>query len=147
MQSADNVAGWFLNRNAVRALGNETDFISNLKLQKLLYYAQGMYLALYDKPLFAEPIAAWQYGPVVEGVYQKYKGNNADGIKIYSPPTENFSEQEEATLQFVQNAFGQFSAWKLAEMTHNETPWKETPRNGIIPLEKMKKYFAENYIE
>ncbi|MBQ3450856.1 MAG: SocA family protein [Selenomonadaceae bacterium] len=147
MQTADNVARWFLSRNALKALSGETDFISNLKLQKLLYYAQGIYLALYDEPLFEAPIEAWQYGPVVEAVYQKYKDNGADGIKNFKNPEENFSETEESTLQFVQNAFGQFSAWKLSDMTHEESPWKNTPRNETIPLVKIQSYFKDNYIE
>ena len=56
MQTADNVAKWFLSRNQVRFLGSDTDYISNLKLQKLLYYAQGMHLGYYDKLLFDAPI-------------------------------------------------------------------------------------------
>ena len=147
MQTAENVALWFLSRNKVRSLSGEHDFISNLKLQKLLYYAQGMHLALYEEPLFPEAITAWQYGPVVESVYQKYKDNGADGIKIFESPTENFSEREEKTLQFTQEAFGQFSAWKLANMTHEESPWQDTKTNEVIPLNKIKKYFEEHYVE
>lgn len=147
MQTADNVARWFLSRNQVRSLGGETDFISNLKLQKLLYYAQGIHLALYGEPLFGDSIVAWQYGPVVEAVYQEYKSNGADGIKEFKNPEENFSDTEENVLQFTQKAFGQFSAWKLADMTHEETPWKETEINKVIPLSKIGKYFEENYVE
>ena len=147
MQTADNVARWFLSRNKVRSLSGETYFISNLKLQKLLYYAQGMHLALYGEPLFNDSIVAWQYGPVVESVYQKYKANGADGIKMFENPEENFSEEEENTLQFTQITFGQFSAWKLSDMTHEETPWKSTEANCTIPLAKIKKYFEENYVE
>ena len=147
MQTATNVARWFLSRNQVKVMTGGADLISNLKLQKLLYYAQGIYLALYDEPLFEEPIVAWQYGPVVESVYQQYKRNESDGIRDFSPPKENFSEQEEATLQFVQKAFGQFSAWKLADMTHEETPWRDTPRNEIVSTDKIKSYFAEHYVE
>ena len=101
----------------------------------------------FEKPLFSDNIEAWQYGPVVESVYQKYKDNGADGIKIFESPTENFSEREEKTLQFTQEAFGQFSAWKLANMTHEESPWQDTKINGVIPLNKIKKYFEEHYVE
>ena len=147
MQTADNVARWFLSRNKVRALNGAADFISNLKLQKLLYYAQGMYLALYGEPLFEDEIVAWQYGPVVEEVYQKYKANGSDGIKDFAPPIENFSYNEEAALQFTQEAFGQFSAWKLADMTHEETPWRDTAINSAIERAAIKKYFEEHYVE
>ena len=45
------------------------DLISNLKLQKLVYYAQGFYLALHDEALFPEDIEAWTHGPVVPVLY------------------------------------------------------------------------------
>jgi len=147
MQNADNVARWFLSRNRLRSLSGESDFISNLKLQKLLYYAQGIHLALYGKPLFNDPIEAWQYGPVVDSVYQTYKTNGSDAIKKFDNPKENFSDSEEVALQFTQEAFGQFSAWKLADMTHEESPWKETEINQIITLDKIQKYFEEHYVE
>ena len=38
------------------------DVMTNLKLQKLLYYMQGFHLAVFDTPLFDEDIEAWQYG-------------------------------------------------------------------------------------
>ena len=147
MQTAYNVARWFLSRNRARSLSGESDFISNLKLQKLLYYAQGIHLALYNKPLFQEPIEAWQYGPVVDSVYQIYKINGSDAIKSFENPVENFSEAEENTLQFVQNAFGQFSAWKLSDMTHSESPWKNTEINHVIPQNEIQQYFEEHYVE
>lgn len=147
MQSADNVARWFLSRNKVKEINSEPDIISNLKLQKLLYYAQGIHLALRGVPLFDDDIVAWQSGPVVESVYQQYKANDSDGVKEFEPPTENFSEQEEATLQFVQDAFGQFSAWKLADMTHEESLWQDTSRNNIISTDKIKYYFENHYME
>lgn len=147
MQSADNVARWFLSRNRLRSLSGEPDFISNLKLQKLLYYAQGIHLALYGKALFAEPITAWQYGPVVEPVYQIYKSHGSEAIQDFANPEENFTGAEETTLQFVQEAFGQFSAWKLADMTHAEAPWRDTGINQTIALDKIREYFEAHYVE
>ena len=133
MQTADNVARWFLSRNKVKTLGGEADLISNLKLQKLLYYAQGMHLALYDAPLFGDEIVAWRHGPVVESVYQKYKTNGSNAIGDFENPIENFSHNEET--------------WKLADMTHEETPWREAAPNSVISIDGMKKYFEEHYIE
>ena len=147
MQTADNVARWLLNSNAARALGGEPDIISNLKLQKLLYYAQGLSLALREIPLFKEPILAWPYGPVVESVYDTYKCNKANGIENFNPPEDNFTADETAVLQFTQDTFGQFSAWKLADMTHEETPWQSTPLGEEITTDKILKYFKANYVE
>ena len=75
MASAHDVAKYFL------SLIDEDagDTISNLKLQKLVYYAQGFHLALFDRPLFNEEVKAWMHGPVVPDLYHEYKiyGSNA----------------------------------------------------------------------
>ena len=54
--SALTVAKWFLWYNDKILEEEDADLISNLKLQKLLYYAQGCYLALKNEPLFNEQI-------------------------------------------------------------------------------------------
>ena len=52
---------------------NEGDGVSNLKLQKLVYYAQGYYSAIFDNPLFSNEISAWTHGPVISDLYHEYK--------------------------------------------------------------------------
>ena len=141
--TADNIAKWFLAKNKSEAAAG-ADMISNLKLQKLLYYAQGCTLALFNKPLFDDEIYAWQHGPVVPTIYHKYKQFHANGIAYEGdliPP------DIEKVLEDVNEEFGQFSAWKLRNMTHAETPWKTTEIGEEIPVEIIKKYFVENYIE
>lgn len=118
------------------------DTISNLKLQKLVYYAQGFYLAIEDEPLFDEPIEAWQHGPVVSALYQRYKEHGARSIPIPEDLDFSiFSEKQKEVLDEVYDVYGQFSAWKLRNMTHEELPWKETPITGIISQDLMKSYF------
>ena len=56
------------------------DNLSNLKLQKLVYYAQGFYLAIHDRPLFDDAICAWEHGPVVPSLYRRYKKYGSGGI-------------------------------------------------------------------
>ena len=147
MQTADNVAKWFLQNNQAGVLSGDADYITNLKLQKLLYYAQGMNLALNDECLFADPIVAWSYGPVVESVYDTYKVNGSDSIKVFEPPADNFTDAEEDALYLTQDAFGQYSAWKLSEMTHTEAPWQNTARNQIISVNTIREYFKAHYLE
>ena len=79
--SALTVAKWFLWYNDKILEEEDADLISNLKLQKLLYYAQGCYLALKNEPLFNEQIVNWAHGPVVEEIYHKYKNNGSNGIE------------------------------------------------------------------
>lgn len=78
--TAKEIAIWFLRENRIMKDDYDADSISNLKLQKLLYYAQGSYLALTNEPLFNENILAWKHGPVVNEVYQVYKKYGSDGI-------------------------------------------------------------------
>ena len=54
--------------------------ISNLKLQKLLYYAQGFHIAMQGKSLFTDSILAWKHGPVVRPIWLKYKANTLSRI-------------------------------------------------------------------
>ncbi|MHC4397242.1 MAG: Panacea domain-containing protein [Planctomycetota bacterium] len=138
MATAQQVADYFL------SLVDEDsgDTISNLKLHKLLYYAQGLHLALYDKPLFTEQIRAWEHGPVIPPLYHKYKEYGAGSIpKPVGISFSCFSKEIQDFLNEVWNIFGQFSAWKLRNMTHKEDPWKDTSPGGIIKRGLLKKYF------
>jgi len=121
MLSAHDVARYFL------TLQDEDDRdITNLKLQKLLYYAQGFFLAAFREPLFDERLYAWQHGPVVPSVWREYKDNGStpipapDGFEV-----EAFDDRVREHLDEVWRLFGQFSAWKLRNMTHDEPPWKK----------------------
>lgn len=136
----EEVANYFLDK-----LDIETeDCISNLKLQKLVYYAQGFVMALTDKKLFDEPIEAWEHGPVVRSLYQKYKENGSAAItKTEDLEYKSLSKYPEVMeiLDEVYQVYGQFSAWKLRNMTHDETPWLDTNRNDVITDYKMLTFF------
>ena len=146
MYNVLEIAKWFLNENRRRMLDGEADFITHLKLQKLLYYAQGCYLALKDKKLFGENIVAWAHGPVVEKIYRKYKDFGSSPIVFEDEYHKTIDAETEGILREVFDVFGQYSAWKLREMTHNEDPWKLTKRNSIIDTTLIKDYFKREYI-
>lgn len=107
------------------------DLITNLKLQKLAYYAQGFSLALLGKPLFNEKVEAWMHGPVVPELYHVFKAHGNNGLPI---PEEidltKYSEDERELLDEVYKVYGQFSAWKLRNMSHEEAPWQQTYVEG-----------------
>jgi uncharacterized phage-associated protein len=120
-----------------------------LKLQKLLYYVQGFHLAAFSVPLFKEKLFAWQYGPVVKEIYYKYKENGSFGIE---PPRKEISvvqlfDEEGAYELFldVLNVYGQYSAIKLMNLTHQELPWKNTKIDEEISHEKLKEYFSTRF--
>ncbi|HEY4266874.1 MAG TPA: type II toxin-antitoxin system antitoxin SocA domain-containing protein [Galbitalea sp.] len=134
--TASEVARYFL------ALQDDEDAISNLKLQKLLYYAQGFSLALTGNALFPEQIKAWVHGPVVPSVWQDYRECAGDAIprpSDFDPAT--LDAQDRGVIEEVYAVYGQFSAWRLREMTHRERPWKDTPPSAVIPRAEMEQFF------
>lgn len=136
--TAQEVADYFLS-----LVDDEVgDNLSNLKLQKLVYYAQGFHLAVTGEPLFDENIEAWVLGPVVPELYRAYKSYRAAAL----PVSEDFNilKFDGNTLEIldeVYTVYGQFSAGRLVEMTHEEPPWKTTPSNAIITHDKLRTYF------
>lgn len=122
---------------------NVGDTVSNLKLQKLLYYCQGYYLALYNKPLFEDKIYAWDYGPVVRTVYDEYKFYGSSAIVPVMNYCGKLTKAQRALVLKVYEQYGQFSAGKLVDMTHNEAPWKTTKKNTEITLDKLKNFFYD----
>lgn len=120
--SAGEVARYFL------AVQDEEagELISNLKLQKLLYYAQGFHLALFDRVLFDERVKAWKNGPVVPQVWHDYKDRGWNAIP---PPKafnrDNYTPEMREFLDEIYEVYGQYSATMLRDMAHETPPWRE----------------------
>lgn len=130
---------------------NQGETISNLKLQKLLYYMQGFFIAVFDKKLFEEPIEAWQYGPVVRDAYFYFKEFGPSSISLKDDEKIiDLTEPEDELFREVMKEYGQFSAIKLMNMTHEESPWKKTfseNPQGEISYVLLKEYFKTQIVE
>lgn len=147
--SADIIADYFRSRTNA----DVGDLISNLKLQKLCYYAAGVVAAARqndDYPLFSERIEAWQHGPVVPDLYHKFKVYGSDGIPpMVEGDFSEIQERDRAVLDDVYNYYGQYSAWKLRNMTHDEAPWLnayEQP-DGTITTAALREFFSQEFDE
>lgn len=122
-----NVARYFI----VRAYedGREAN-MTNMKVQKLLYYSQSLHLALYTEPLFVEEIQAWRYGSVCPPAYHFYSEFEAQQLPI--PAKHDFlsaiTEEQRKLLEEVWQYFGEYHAYSLSGMTHVEFPWKKARR-------------------
>jgi uncharacterized phage-associated protein len=142
--SALAIGKWFV----AYAETEEDADTSNMRVQKLLYYAQGHYLAKNGVPLFDEAIQAWSHGPVVPEVYHEFKKFRSNPVELDRSDSFTFSDIDEETTQFlleVWTAYAQFSTWALRNMTHSEPPWKNTFNGGHnvpISIEEISKYFA-----
>ncbi|MBW4671063.1 MAG: DUF4065 domain-containing protein [Cyanomargarita calcarea GSE-NOS-MK-12-04C] len=116
--------------------------VTHLKLQKLVYYAQGFHLALYDKPLFASEIKAWEYGPVTFFLWQKF--NYYGSSPITAPDNFDisiYSKCQIALLDEVYSKFADLDPFLLVEMTHKEPTWIDAYPQKVITQEAMQRYF------
>ncbi|MGK7927344.1 MAG: Panacea domain-containing protein [Spirulina sp.] len=146
MISARDVAEYFL---ALADDENDSsgELISNLKLQKLLYYAQGLHLALFDRPLFPEKIESWTYGPVIPEIYRYYKEYGSGSLPFPKDfDYSKFNDKIKDVLEEVYRVYGQFSAWKLRNLAHNEPPSKNTPTGSVISLDSLKEHFKTQLV-
>lgn len=141
MLTCFDVADYFLSLQS-----EETgDALSNLKLQKLVYYAQGFWLAIKGEPLFNEKIEAWMHGPVVPELYRHYKEYGSNAIPV--PGNINFSKYSQEQIELfdeIYATYGQYSAWKLRDITHEEAPWVNNyaTKSKTISNQDMIEYFS-----
>lgn len=130
--------------------------VTPLTLQKLLYYIQGNYAAIYDKPLFDAPCEAWVHGPVYRNVYNLFRDfkNNPIDDDRFVPLKESalpLTPEAKEVVDRVLNTFGMYSGKVLESITHKEAPWLDA-RKGFLPdetshaeisLDAMKEYFKK----
>lgn len=118
------------------------DTISNLKLQKLLYYMQGFHLAWFGTPFFNESIEAWTYGPVVPVVFREFRRYKQRAInpERYSDSLV-LPDEEQQLFDRVYSEYNRFSAVTLMHMTHREGPWKNHNIGDVITADEMRAFF------
>ncbi|HAB65833.1 MAG TPA: hypothetical protein DCE23_00550 [Firmicutes bacterium] len=131
---AIEVAKWFINE-----LHPEP-----LKLQKLLYLAQGFSFAFYDRELFEDNIEAWVHGPVVPIVYHEYSSFKYNPISM-NYELNDFSKDDQDVLNYVKDNYAKYDSKFLEEMTHNQEPWLMS-RDGLDPDEKSDKTISKSAI-
>ncbi len=139
------VARWFVN-HADRSAG---DVITQLKLQKLTYYAEAWFLVHFDRSLLTEDFEAWAHGPAIRSLYAKYR---ECGWGALPPETGAMPPGDVGSfLSAVYDEYGQFSAKRLEKLTHSEKPWisareglpPEAPSRKVIPKIDIRNFYAE----
>ena len=123
------------------------DMISNLKLQKVLYFIQAEFLVRFGYPCFTEPIEAWGFGPVVPSVYMKYKVYGAASIPYFHFEKDKyfpFSEEEKKAMDEMIEFLEPYQACQLTDITMHQTPWKDAHwrHDKKITNESLREYFA-----
>jgi uncharacterized phage-associated protein len=140
------IANYFL--DVAKAHGQS---LSPMKLQKLVYFAQGWHLAIREgRPLIDEQVEAWKFGPVIPSLYRAFRGygdqaitepatylvtedtgGNVDDIEFreIKPSLDDHPDEVAATREFLDriwDVYGGYSAIQLSNMTHQPgTPWDQ----------------------
>lgn len=151
MAQVIDVAKYLIKKSRPGTLEN----ITNLKLQKLLYYSQGFHLAINHEPLFNEEIQAWVHGPVIPEIYNEFKNYSYREItQRYVNNEIDLSQKEMKLLDDVWEIFKSYTGKDLEEMTHKEAPWL-TARDGLnsldycskeISQDAIREYFSKEYL-
>jgi uncharacterized phage-associated protein len=137
------VASYFIDKSSVL---DENNDLTNLKLQKMLYYAQVEYIKSNGEKLFDDDIEAWQYGPVVRSVYEWLKECGAYTITSFDIPIdmEGLTGEIESFLDKIWRKYNKYSAWYLVEATHNpKSAWSVVYKGGqgdhmVIPYDALR---------
>lgn len=123
--------------------------VSNLKLQKLLYFVQGEFLKS-GKECFLEEIEAWDYGPVVHEVYKKYKVYSGGNIPyIVAKDISGISDDDKAIIQKVVRRYRKYSTYELVKIALDQDPWKifyVKDRINTISKKTIREYFSMNSV-
>lgn len=138
----------------IACIFEELEEVTPLMLQKLLYFIQGIYSALYGKPLFEEDCRAWVHGPVYPEVYtlfRDFKYNPIDDVRfgLLKGTDDVLTEEERDVIDRVVNTFGIYGGKVLEKITHNEEPWKsarkgygdQVPSSELVSKDSIRKYY------
>ncbi len=142
VNSVNAVANFVLSVGRKRGIA-----ITNMKLQKLVYFAQGWALARLEHPLFEEEIQAWTYGPVIPALYEAAKNYQNDPITGVLSARDEIAPQSESArvLLEMMDTFGELRPMELVSLSHEpKSPWAAAWVRGKysrIPLWQMALYF------
>lgn len=144
IETVYDIANWFLYKESM----------PNKKLQKMCYYVQAWYAALYNDVLFNERVESWIHGPVIPALYMKYK---MYGWELIPKPNEkpSFSEKVLELLESVYVTYCDLTGYELELLACSEYPWINarkgvdslTPSNNIISYKDMHDFYLKVYEE
>lgn len=143
---------------------NEHDYgISNLKLQKVLYFIQAYFLIKKKNhtPCFHEKIEAWDFGPVVPEAYHEYKQYGSGDIpmiesyimfnedNVWNSKRIGFDDtiisgEDKKLIDKVVDKFSDYTATDLVSLTHRQSPWIDAYapyQNNEITINAIREYF------
>lgn len=157
---AREVANFFLDHAARRGTK-----VTQITLQKVLYFAHAWFLSRQDVPLVDEQFEAWPYGPVLRSVHEQFRKwgdepirSRATRLNFESGSQERvpyvFDEPTTSALERIFDFYARYEPFALVEMTHEEGgPWDRVFREGkrsarvgmIISNNSIRDHFSNYY--
>ena len=148
MLNEQKVINWFAVKSDVnKKLFPERDKLTQLRLEKLLYFAQGTYLSLYDEKLFDDDLVHADYGPLAVKAHAKYEGKrNLNSLINWKQALKDFSElnnipKVSLVLNSVFNKYADVSTSTLVDITHHQKPWISAKSGEEISPKVLKEFF------
>lgn len=123
--------------------------LTNMQLQKLVFLAHGISLALTDKPLTYHNIHAWQWGPVLPQLYKRFSTYGSSPVDKSGVCDEAMPEtgEESEVIASVWKNFGNLTGPQLSALTHQTgSPWDivwNSDQYGIIPNELIQNFYKK----
>lgn len=129
---------------------NRCDFLSTMKLQKLVFYSQALSFARRNRPLFDEDFQAWGNGPVLPSLFALHRGKFAIGKGDLSLPEDSVPEimpkEDTELIDEIVEKLGELSGQQLSEKSHREDPWK-IARGDLLPSQRSKAIIPKEAIQ
>ncbi len=116
--------------------------ITPMKLQKLAYYSK-VWSLISGKNVVVAEFKKWDYGPVNYDIYKKYQKYGKSVIPPESGQVPSLPEEQEELLKFILDNYVDLSAFALSNMTHNEDPWINTPKDAVISDNLIVQYYSQ----
>lgn len=134
-------------------------YLTHMKLQKLVFYANGWNLGVTNAPLVDERAQVWRYGPVFRSLYNTLTGYGNQRIELparqnpfsaVAPTVPVTGAADSHLIDWIWQRYGAYSATALSDQTHAlGTPWRiiaeqhnfTVPFNTDMPDELVKSYF------
>lgn len=124
------------------------DTMTQLRLHKMLYFAQGWHLAWHGNPLFNSEFTAYKYGPVAPEIRRLYGDCSNRAITLTQDEFDNYNfdnmtDEEVQTVIDVFNEYDKFSTWTLVDMSHETNPWMQhSQESSTIPIPEIQEHFS-----
>lgn len=126
--------------------------VSNMNLQKLVFFAHGVCLAAFDRKLIKEDVKAWQFGPVIPRLYNRLKKYGAGTVvEIKTNSNDDVCDIDDndflESIKTVWKTFKNFSASQLSNISHAPgSPWdivwnQQGKKFEAIPDDITKDYY------